>query len=67
MPFQPISIYNDIGKKIFYIFHFFVLFKKNKNANIFLWYQVLTITLSRRCRSAMTRWIPMTSAKESGR
>jgi hypothetical protein len=42
MPLPPSSAYGDIGKKCFYIFHFFVFFNK-KNANIFVWYQVLKI------------------------
>jgi hypothetical protein len=43
MPFPPGYAYNDICKKCFYIFHFFVFFNfdkgKLKNENIFAWYQ----------------------------
>jgi hypothetical protein len=37
MPFPPGSAYGDIGKKCFYIFHFFVFFNKNKKTQIFLY------------------------------
>jgi hypothetical protein len=64
MPFPPGPSYGHIGKKYFYIFHSFVFFNfdkgKIKNQNIFGWHQVLTISLLRRCRSAMAREIPMT-------
>jgi hypothetical protein len=44
-----------------------VFFNKNKkNTNIFVWYQVLTIALLRRCRSAMARGIPTTSVRSRG-
>jgi hypothetical protein len=48
----------------FYIFHFFVFFNlinENKNANIFVWYHVLTVIFLCRRRSTMTRRVPMTS------
>jgi hypothetical protein len=41
MSLPPVSTYGDIGKKCFYIFHFFVFFlARIKNTNMFLWYQV---------------------------
>jgi hypothetical protein len=70
MPLPLVSTYNDIGngKECFYIFYFFVFFKNNKkNANIFVWYQVLTIYLSHRCKFVTTRRIPTTSVEEQGR
>jgi hypothetical protein len=35
IPLPPGSAYGDIGKKYFYIFHFFVFFKKNKKCKYF--------------------------------
>jgi hypothetical protein len=68
IPFPPGSTYDDIGKKCFlYISFFLCLSKRIKNTNIFVWYQVLIISLSCICRSAKTRRIPTTSMKEPGR
>jgi hypothetical protein len=64
MPLPPVSAYDDIGKYIFIYFIFFCFSKRIKNANIFGWYQVLTITLLCRCGFPTSKHIPTTSLEE---
>jgi hypothetical protein len=68
MPLPPYSSYGDIDIKKFFIYFNFLFFsKRTKDANNFLCYQVLTITLLHRCGFAMTGWVPMTLLEELGR